>query len=257
MNEDGHLNLARFEKFLAALSEKEFERFDDIYSDSKWLEGKKAQRTAGGRHSVKSTPGPSHVQEMLSGVSESTQDDPNRRDSDLQQLLNSADEFLLSEEEEEANEDEEDTTLEEDDYSSSSARGNNYQMEFRQHKRDYYIHKLGYSKVDGAVLREQALTYVRAIQWNLSYYYHGCVSWSWYYPHHFAPWISDIRGFTDMKMDLEMSRPFLPFQQLLAVLPAASKELLPPVRKHLFCRFFVLSDGTLMFLAGPARADDQ
>ena len=28
-------------------------------------------------------------------------------------------------------------------------------MEFRQHKRDYYCHKLGYSKVTEAVLREQ------------------------------------------------------------------------------------------------------
>ena len=47
-------------------------------------------------------------------------------------------------------------------------------MEFRQHKREYYIHKLGYSKVDASVLREQAVGYVKAIQWNLHYYYHGC-----------------------------------------------------------------------------------
>ena len=30
-----------------------------------------------------------------------------------------------------------------------------------------------------------------------------------------------------MKMDFELSKPFLPFEQLLAVLPAASKKLIP------------------------------
>ena len=68
----------------------------------------------------------------------------------------------------------------------------------------------------------------RAIQWNLHYYYNGCMSWSWYYPHHFAPWITDIRGFTQMDLSFELSTPFKPFEQLLAVLPSASKALLPP-----------------------------
>ena len=30
-----------------------------------------------------------------------------------------------------------------------------------------------------------------------------------------------------MKMNFELSKPFLPFEQLLAVLPAASKKLIP------------------------------
>ena len=80
-------------------------------------------------------------------------------------------------------------------------------------------------------LSKQAEGYVRAIQWNLHYYYNGCKSWSWYYPHHFAPWITDIKGFSCMPMEFEMSKPFHPFEQLLSVLPAASKELLPKVFK--------------------------
>lgn len=78
-------------------------------------------------------------------------------------------------------------------------------------------------------MRDQAEGYVRAIQWNLHYYYNGCCSWSWYYPHHYAPYISDIKGFTDLKIEFEMGEPFKPFEQLLAVLPAASKNLLPAV----------------------------
>ena len=39
--------LPRFEKFMQALSQCELEKFDDIYSDSKWLEGKTAKKTNG------------------------------------------------------------------------------------------------------------------------------------------------------------------------------------------------------------------
>ena len=75
---------------------------------------------------------------------------------------------------------------------------------------------------------------MRAIQWNLHYYYNGCKSWSWYYPHHFAPWITDIKGFSNMDLQFELSKPFQPFEQLLSVLPAASKELLPKVCNVIF-----------------------
>ena len=170
-----------------------------------------------------------------------------KRNSELQKLLASADEFLDDDnvglfstaDETLKNPQEGNSTLvpdeegnDEDDTESStsgSSRNSNYHMEFRQHKREYYIGKLGYQKVDGSVLKEQAECYVRAIQWCLYYYYDGCASWSWYYPHHFAPWITDIRNFSDgsFKLEYELSQPFLPFEQLLAVLPAASKELLP------------------------------
>ena len=71
-----------------------------------------------------------------------------------------------------------------------------------------------------AVLRDQAEGYIKAIQWNLNYYYNGLCSWSWYYPHHYSPYISDIQNFKDMKIEFESGKPFLPFEQLLAVLPS-------------------------------------
>lgn len=72
------------------------------------------------------------------------------------------------------------------------------------------------------VLRSQADGYVRAIQWNLHYYYNGVCSWSWFYPHHYAPYISDICNFSkNLELNFDMGKPFLPFQQLLAVLPTA------------------------------------
>lgn len=68
---------------------------------------------------------------------------------------------------------------------------------------------------------------MRALQWTLYYYYRGVKSWCWYYPHHYAPYISDVRNFAHLKFDFEQGTPFLPFQQLLAVLPAASRAHLP------------------------------
>lgn len=65
------------------------------------------------------------------------------------------------------------------------------------------------------ILRDQAEGYVKAIQWNLNYYYNGCCSWSWYYPHHYAPYISDIKGFTNLKIEFELGEPFKPFEQVL------------------------------------------
>lgn len=54
-----------------------------------------------------------------------------------------------------------------------------------------------------------------------------------YYPFHYAPYVSDIKDFQDHPFVFEMGKPFLPFEQLLAVLPAASKELLPEPFRNL------------------------
>ena len=48
--------IVRFEKFLAQPSESELEKFDDIYSDAKWLEGKTARKN-NGKTEVEPTPG--------------------------------------------------------------------------------------------------------------------------------------------------------------------------------------------------------
>lgn len=76
-------------------------------------------------------------------------------------------------------------------------------------------------------LRTEVAGYISAIQWILHYYYRGVPSWSWYFPSHYAPYISDITDFEDLGPRFELGRPFLPFQQLLGVLPPNSKDLLP------------------------------
>ena len=65
------------------------------------------------------------------------------------------------------------------------------------------------------MLAEQTECYIRALQWTLSYYYHGVQSWGWFYPHHYAPYISDIKNFSNLKIDFTIGTPFLPYQQVL------------------------------------------
>ncbi|XP_014661777.1 PREDICTED: 5'-3' exoribonuclease 1-like [Priapulus caudatus] len=53
-----------------------------------------------------------------------------------------------------------------------------------------------------------------------------------FYPHNYAPYMSDITDFADFNVELDMGTPFLPYEQLLAVLPPASKKLVPaPLQK--------------------------
>lgn len=61
----------------------------------------------------------------------------------------------------------------------------------------------------------------------------GVQSWSWYYPHHYAPYISDLKDFKNFNIKFEMSKPFLPFQQLMSVLPAGSRAHVPECYKKL------------------------
>lgn len=82
-------------------------------------------------------------------------------------------------------------------------------------------------------LRKEVEAYVSAIQWILHYYYRGVASWGWYYPSHYAPFITDIRDFADFELKFEFGKPFLPFQQLLGVLPPNSIDLVPEAYRDL------------------------
>lgn len=104
--------------------------------------------------------------------------------------------------------------------------------DFRAYKRTYYREKFKIEPNRESILKI-VHEYVRALQWNLHYYYHGCVSWGWFYPYHYAPFISDVVNFGEVDVHFDMGEPFKPYDQLLSVLPAASSSLLPKVYRGL------------------------
>ena len=80
-------------------------------------------------------------------------------------------------------------------------------------------------------------SYMEGLSWVFEYYHQGCVSWSWYFPFHYAPFASDLFGSHRLNLKFDFGRPFQPYTQLLAVLPSESSHALPEAIQEL-----VLSD---------------
>ena len=237
INEGGRLNLERFEIFMTALGDWDEDTFRGEWEDLSWLEGKKSLK---------------HGDES-DGNKNPNKNANSKDNADAGVSVNNPFALLDQQRMEAAMAEEDDVELEDfgfgevnlvqrvgelkvKDVGGDAATGGDlddmtdeqmFQMEYAQHKAHYYMDKMGFKEVTPTVLRHQAETYVTAIQWNLLYYYDGCSSWGWFYPFHYAPYASDIRGFKHLKLKYEMGTPFLPFQQLLAVLPPYSKKHLP------------------------------
>ena|SRR3990167_7576919 len=78
-----------------------------------------------------------------------------------------------------------------------------------------------------------AIDYVEGLVWVMKYYYQGCVSWTWYFPHHYAPFSSDLVNLQHLKFNFRRGKPFAPFEQLMGVLPASSAHALPDCCRQL------------------------
>ncbi|CAG0917946.1 unnamed protein product [Notodromas monacha] len=207
INESGELNLSRFQKYMDALACLEVKSFFEKFWDLKYLQSKRGN----------------------SGFNEANEDPADLvclDDLQIDRPVNEPFSFpnwdserikLLKDSDDESDDDYEKTLNDPD-----------FQKFFRDYKNNYYKEKMHYDIKDQAGLRELALGYVRAIQWNLHYYYHGVQSWSWFFPQHYSPFISDVTNFAGFDVSFDMGHPFLPFQQLMAVLPPASKMHVPP-----------------------------
>ena len=119
----------------------------------------------------------------------------------------------------------------------------------RSYRDFYYESKLGWSpakdqrKDTQSKRRAIARDYLEGLHWVLYYYHRGCSSWSWFFPHLYAPLCTDLVNLhefyddsTDEENDegfkrfnFEQTKPFPSLAQLLSVLPPQSSNLLPPV----------------------------
>ncbi|KAG6968295.1 hypothetical protein JG688_00005882 [Phytophthora aleatoria] len=108
---------------------------------------------------------------------------------------------------------------------------------FQDTKWGYYERKYGIKRGDGDAgnkeLEQVKKSYMEALVWCLAYYFQGPQSWSWYYPYHYAPMVSDLTDIEDMitnvkfDEDPSIAGPLLPFEQLMSNLPASSANLVP------------------------------
>lgn len=96
----------------------------------------------------------------------------------------------------------------------------------------YYLNKFHLHSGDSEAKAEIANAYVEGLCWVMAYYYQGCPSWKWFYPYHYAPFASDLVNIGSLKFNFELGQPFRPFDQLMGVFPADSRELVPePFRR--------------------------
>ncbi|CED84832.1 exonuclease ii [Phaffia rhodozyma] len=98
----------------------------------------------------------------------------------------------------------------------------------------YYRDKLEFSlKDDHHQIDDLVYNYVEGLQWVMYYYYAGVASWGWYYKYHYAPRISDLKNVDKMSFKFDYGKPFKPFEQLMGVLPYASRSHLPEAYRDL------------------------
>ncbi|XP_053692331.1 5'-3' exoribonuclease 1 [Sabethes cyaneus] len=198
INEGGILNLPRLEVFMERLTKFDRDIFLEHYTDLQYF---KLKRGPDDTEAFDVT-----IEEIKAEISD---------DYDLSALTRATEDMFLDDD---------------DDRSTPGDIENDpefFEKEFAAYKRNYYITKMGYHEFNEEVRAEQAECYIRALQWTLLYYYRGVPSWAWFYPHHYAPFISDVHDFKHFSIEFELGKPFLPFQQLLSVLPAASRDHLP------------------------------
>merc|ERR1719491_788833 len=94
-------------------------------------------------------------------------------------------------------------------------------------KQRYYFEKFKCQQDDLVdFLQRIRKAYIEGLCWVLVYYYQGCQSWTWFYPYHYAPFASDLIGCSTLKCGdinyFQMGTGFMPFQQLMSVLPPPS-----------------------------------
>ncbi|XP_017064851.1 5'-3' exoribonuclease 1 [Drosophila eugracilis] len=187
INENGKLNLRRLQIFMTALTEVEIEQFKEHADDLKYMNAK--------------------TEAFDIDVTEIAANE--NYDSDLGALINES--MMLYEDDSDENGSDEEAIL---------------ASEFKNYKRNYYRNKFK-RESQSQLIEELGHHYVNALQWILDYYYRGVQSWDWYYPFHYAPFISDLKNIEQVQITFQLGKPFLPFQQLLAVLPSSSCKLLP------------------------------
>jgi 5'-3' exoribonuclease 2 len=93
----------------------------------------------------------------------------------------------------------------------------------------YYEQKFNVDPKNLEFRHQVARDYALGLCWVLRYYFQGCPSWNWYYPHHYAPFAADFVDIADMPVEFDKGKPFKPFEQLMGVLPASSNHALPQV----------------------------
>ncbi len=111
----------------------------------------------------------------------------------------------------------------------ANKRQESYIIDFEGLKEEFYIDKL-----DDSSPKEVCLEYFKGLLFVLRYYIQGMPDWHYTYKLNYTPFFTDMYkyiGKFDGEMKFDLHSPLSPFEQLLAVLPTQSMNILPmPLR---------------------------
>jgi 5'-3' exonuclease len=97
----------------------------------------------------------------------------------------------------------------------------------------YYSHHTMSNDYQDDTIYSMCEKYMHGVKWVTEYYFRGCPSWTWNYPYHHAPFISDLSHFLQTSkydhdnVSFDKKASLRPTEQLLAVLPPQMSHLLP------------------------------
>lgn len=103
----------------------------------------------------------------------------------------------------------------------------------------YYKHHIMTDDYQDDTVYSMCEKYMNGVKWVTEYYFKGCPSWTWSYPYHHAPFVSDLSNFLQTskydhdKVVFDEGISLKPTEQLLAVLPPQMSHLLPKQYKEL------------------------
>ncbi|KAF0439338.1 5-3 exoribonuclease 1 [Gigaspora margarita] len=80
-------------------------------------------------------------------------------------------------------------------------------------------------------------SYIKGLQWIISYYNGTLKSCRWFYPGHRSPMISDLQNLNMSEINFDVEDYYKPFEHLMFVLPPISKDLLPKAFQNLMNDF--------------------
>ncbi len=126
--------------------------------------------------------------------------------------------------------------------------GNDFELDYINYRKEYYIKKMGIpddekfeEKID-----EMVDEYLKGVVFVMRYYFKNIPTFSWYYPNHYAPLLSDLyeKGKTkNLNYKFEVNYPLSMYESLLGILPPSSFFLLPnTIRQKLEIKIKLDSD---------------
>lgn len=114
-----------------------------------------------------------------------------------------------------------------------------------KYKLNFYKDKFHFNIENQTILKKQVNNlckeYLKGSQFVLTYYLYDIPDWYWFYPYHYSPFFSDICEYLKylksnenpqkinktLSFKFEKNEPLTPYEQLLAVLPTESSNILP------------------------------